>query len=247
MNGTTQDPSPLTRPAFYEFPDHASLAEKLTCRLAGRLEEDVDRGRMASLVVSGGSTPRPLFAQLSAAALPWSRITITLADERWVEADSPDSNERMVVRELLRKHAAGAGFVGLKTGDATPEAGAQEAERRVRAVPRPFSAVALGMGSDGHTASLFPHAEGLREALDPMCPRLVMAIRPPGGKGAAALPRLTMTLPALTDSRLVVLHITGTEKRRVFERANEGDDVFSMPVRAVLRNARTPVEVWWAP
>ncbi len=232
-------------PVFYEFPDAQSLAEKLAARIADRLADEVHREGLASLVVSGGSTPRPLFACLRAVVLPWSRITVTLADERWVDVDAPESNERLVSAELLRERAAGAGFVGLKTTHATPEEGAGEAERRVRSIPRPFGAVVLGVGLDGHSASLFPGAEGLRQAIDPDSRHLVMAIRPQGGAGAAALPRLTMTLRALTETRLVVLHITGTEKRSVLGRALKGDDVFSMPVRAILK--RMPVEVWWAP
>ncbi|MFW6027747.1 MAG: 6-phosphogluconolactonase [bacterium] len=247
MNGTAQNTGLFQEPVFHEYRDAQRLAETLARHIADRLAEEVEKDGLASLVVSGGSTPRPLFACLRDLPLPWSRITLTLADERWVSADAPESNERMVRMELLRNRAAAAGFVGLKTAHQTPEEGAEEAGARLRAIPRPFSAVVLGMGTDGHTASLFPGTEGLREALDPAGSRLVMAMRPKGGSGAAALPRMTMTLRALAHARFAVLHITGAEKRAVYEQALEGNDVFSMPVRAVLRGFRTPVEVWWAP
>lgn len=234
------------RPVFREFPDAQSLAENLSERLAAALKDALDRDGVTSLAVSGGSTPKPLFDRLCAVPLPWRRITVTLADERWVDTDSPESNEFLVSTRLLTGRAAGAGFVGLKTRHATPEEGAREAEERLRAVPRPFGAVVLGMGRDGHTASLFPHADGLEAALDPASRRLVMPVKP-GGAGAAALPRLTLTLHALMESRLIVLHITGAEKRSVYERALAGEDMLSMPVRAVLRQTRAPVEVWWAP
>jgi 6-phosphogluconolactonase len=230
-------------PVFREFACSATLAERLAACIAERLAAGIETRGSASLVVSGGSTPIRLFDELSRTAADWGRTSVTLADERWVEPTHDDSNERIVRRHLLRNHASTARFVGLKTAAATATEGECECARRLAGVPRPFDVVLLGMGNDGHTASLFPGASGLRGALDPHCTKTCTAIAPP----AAPHARITLTLPALLDSREIVLHMTGHEKRRVYERALEGGSAEAMPIRAFLRQSTVPVTVWWAP
>ena len=145
-------------PEFKEFQDSPALVAALANQVAGLLRAAIkERGR-ASLVVSGGATPVPFFAALSAQALDWQQVTITLADERWVDPADPDSNEQLVRRHLLQNRAAAARFVGLKTGAITAVQGEKECGARLALVPRPFDALILGMGNDGHTASLFPQA-----------------------------------------------------------------------------------------
>ncbi len=227
----------------HRFDDRTQLADELARSVAGDLAVAVAERGAASLVVSGGSTPRPLFERLSRAELPWNKVSVTLADERWVAADDEASNEALVRRLLVVEYAASARWVGLKNSAPTPEAGREACERRLREVPRPFDVVVLGMGGDGHTASLFPASAELAAGLDPRSRRACLAVHPPD----APHPRMSLTLAALLDSRRIVLHVTGDAKWTVYLRALESGPVEELPIRAILRGASNRLEVFWAP
>ena len=224
-----------------------ATADELAGNLAGviirGLQEGLDARGRASLVVSGGSTPKPLFAALTGQNFNWHGVDITLADERWVDTADQASNELLVRENLLQGPVRQARFLPLKNSRPTAKQGEEECHNTLLALTRPFDIVILGMGSDGHTASLFPCAEELETALDPSFKRLCLAITPE----TAGHERMTLTLPALLDSRLIVLHITGAEKKKVLERALENGPEKAMPVRAVLRQDRTPLKIYWAP
>ena len=228
-------------PKFYEFADQQALCHKLSQLICAALQKAVAAREKASLVVSGGSTPVPLFAALSEMSMEWDRVFITLADERWVEASDRDSNEASVRKHLLRNQAEGAHFHGLKNSHASAGDGEKECGKKLARLPMPFDIVILGMGPDGHTASLFPKAARLGDALDMGSGRLCMAMTPV----TAPHDRMTLTLPALLDSRQIFLHLSGKEKRDVYERALGGDSVEEMPVRAVLNQDKVPVDVYW--
>jgi 6-phosphogluconolactonase len=224
----------------FDTPD--ALATALAVDIAHALAAAVAARGRASLIVSGGTTPRATFTALAQASIDWSRVTISLSDERWVPPQDPASNEAMVRATLLQGTAAPAHFVGLYTDDPTPEAGAPACAVRLAALARPFDYVLLGMGTDGHTASLFPGAEQLASALDAQAASLCVAIRAPG----AAQSRMSLTLRALLDARMVALLFHGPEKRAVYERALGAGAIAQMPVRAVLRQTRAPVHLWWS-
>ncbi|SEO66403.1 6-phosphogluconolactonase [Aquisalimonas asiatica] len=230
-------------PIEHCFEDRDALAADLARTVTSTLLDGLSRAPRATLAVSGGSTPVPFFRALGTGDLPWARIDVTLADERWVAPDHDDSNERLVRETLLGGDAAGAGFIPLKTSAPSPEAGARECEERLRGLPWPLDAVILGMGSDGHTASLFPHAPALATALDPDCGSLCIPVTPETAPHA----RMSLTLPALLNTHRLILHITGADKWDVYQQALAGDDAFAMPVRAVLHQRHTPVHVYWAP
>ena len=230
-------------PAFKEFKDSATLVAVLAAQVAELLRAGIkERGR-ASLVVSGGSTPVPFFAALSELALDWKQVVITLADERWVDPTDTDSNEHLVRLHLLQNRAAAARFVGFKTAVATAVQGEKECADRLALLPKPFDVLILGMGNDGHTASLFPQATRLGQALALDSGKLCLGITPP----VAPHERMTLTLPALLQSRQIILHLVGAEKRAVYERALANGPVAQMPIRAVLRQTTAPVTVFWAP
>ncbi len=230
-------------PAFKEFKDSATLVAVLATQVAEFLRVGIrERGR-ASLVVSGGSTPVPFFAALSELALDWKQVVIILADERWVDPTAADSNEHLVRQHLLQNRAAMASFVGLKTGAPTAVQGEKECGDRLALLPRPFDVLILGMGNDGHTASLFPQATRLGEALSLDSGKLCLAITPP----VAPHERMTLTLPALLQSRQIILHLVGPGKRAVYEEALANGPVAEMPIRAVLGQTTAPVTVFWAP
>ncbi len=216
-----------------------ALAEAILARLSAAIAE---RGE-ASLIVSGGKSPVPLFARLRVADLDWSKVWITLADERWVAPSSPDSNERLLREHLLIEGAAAARFVPLKSAFDLVADGLAASAAALAAIPRPFDVVVLGMGEDGHTASLFPGAEGLAAALALDNPAPLAAITPL----TAAHPRITLTLAALLDSRCVMLPLSGAAKNTVYLQLRAMPDALRWPVSAVLTQQKTPVEVWLSP
>ena len=230
-------------PPTMKFADSDSLSRALSAQLAANLAAAIAARGLASLVVSGGKSPLRLFELLRAESLDWSRVCIALADERWVDASDPDSNEKLVRDVLLQGSAAAARFIGLKNGAPTPDLGAVSAWETFARVPRPFDAVVLGMGDDGHTASLFPGSPNLPSALNAAAVAGCVGMWSPVAPHA----RLSLNLSALLDSRRIVLLITGAEKWQTYCAASADGPVQDMPVRAVLRQRRTPVEVFWAP
>jgi 6-phosphogluconolactonase len=227
----------------HRFPDRPALAAALAGEIKVDLEEAIAARGAGSLVVSGGRTPALMFQQLASEKLDWPRAWITLADERWVETTAEASNERFVRDNLLVGPAAAAHFVGLKNPALTPEAGADWATRALTRVPHPFDVVVLGMGDDGHTASLFPGSMALARGLDPAAPPGCIAVN------ALVAPhaRVSLNLAALLDARRIVLHIEGDAKWAVYQRARTPGTTAEFPVRAVLQQKEVPVDVYWAP
>ena len=216
-----------------EYPDSEMMMIDLASRIAGELNTCLFEHDWASLAVPGGTTPGPMFDDLSAADLDWSRVHIMLTDERLVPPDHPRSNERLVRERLLTGRAAAASFIRLipeVNQDMNDIYGLVEQER-------PISILLLGMGADMHTASLFPGSDDLTAALAPDAPP-IMKIAAPG----MPEPRMTLTAPVLRDAMTTHVLITGDQKREALERArtlppNEA------PISAVLGTA----SVHWAP
>jgi 6-phosphogluconolactonase len=225
------------------YADMETLSRELAADIAESLTAAINARGIASLVVSGGRSPVRLFEILRTQPLVWDRVRIALADERWVSPDDPASNERLVRDVLLKDHAASARFLGLKNGAPTPDLGAVSAWETFARVPRPFDAVILGMGDDGHTASLFPGSPNLPRALNPAAAAGCVGMWAPVPPQA----RLSLNLSALLDSRRIVVLITGESKWRTFAAACAPGPVEDMPIRAVLRQTRTPVDVVWSP
>lgn len=234
---------PATSVTLYPFASAKELAIQLANEIAGRLADALTARKQASLVVSGGSTPQLLFRELSRQEISWHKITVTLADERWVNITDPASNELLVRSLLLQNEAADARFIGLKNSASTAAEGERECQATMGGIPRPFDVVILGMGDDGHTASLFPGAGRLHEAVEMHSGRSCIALTPPDTPHA----RMTLTLPALLDSREIILLITGGGKRKVLDSALAEGSPNDMPVRWILWQNQTPVRIFWAP
>jgi 6-phosphogluconolactonase len=232
-----------SEPPAQRYADGETLSGELATQIAKSLTAAIGTRGRASLVVSGGRSPVRLFEILRTQSLDWSRVCIALADERWVDAKDAESNERLVRNVLLQDQAASARFLGLKNGAPTPDLGAVSAWETFARVPRPFDAVVLGMGDDGHTASLFPGSPNLPSALNPAAAAGCVGMWSP----VAPQPRLSLNLTALLDSRRIVVLITGDSKWRTYVAACAPGPLQDMPVRAVLRQSRTPVEVMWSP
>lgn len=227
----------------HRFPEPTALAHALSGEIRTDLDEALAARKAASLVLSGGRTPLKLFHQLRKEAIEWKNIWVTLADERWVETTADASNEKLLRDHLLCDDAAAARFVGLKNPAPTPEAGAEWSWRALSRVPRPFDVVVLGMGDDGHTASLFPGSLALARALDVSVGPGCVAVN------ALAAPhaRMSLNLAALLDARRIILHIEGDAKWQVYQRARVPGSAAELPVRAILHQKEVPVDVFWAP
>jgi 6-phosphogluconolactonase len=225
------------------YADTDAVARSLAGDIAARLTRALTGRGHASLLVSGGHSPARLFDALCTQELDWSRVVIALADERWVDPHEQGSNERLVRERLLREKAVAAQFVGLKNPAPSPLLGAGAAWDAFAKVPRPFDATVLGIGDDGHTASLIPGSPGLRAALDPNAIPACVAM------WSQTVPheRLSLNLSALLGSSHISVLILGEQKLRVYRAACAGRSVEEMPIRAILHQERVPVEVVWAP
>lgn len=217
------------------YPDREFMMLGLANVIAGQLADFLRREGKASLCVPGGTTPGPIFDTLSGVDLDWGNVAVFLNDERWVGEDSPRSNTRLLRERLLKGKAAVARLVPLYAEAGQPEE-ALEALAEGIAPHLPISVLLLGMGADMHTASLFPGADRLDEALAADAP-VLMALR----ADAAGEPRITLTAPVLRGAMHIHVLITGAEKREALERAM-GLSALEAPVRAVLDNAT----VHWA-
>ena len=232
-----------SEPPVQRYADTDTLSRELAMQIAANLGLALGARGLASLVVSGGRSPVRLFEILRTQPLEWGRVCIALADERWVDPQDAASNERLVRDVLLQDHAAPARFHGLKNGAPTPDLGAVSAWETFARVPRPFDTVILGMGDDGHTASLFPGSPNLPSALNASAAAGCVGMWSP----VPPQPRLSLNLTALLDSRRIVLLISGEAKWRTYAAACAAGPEEHMPVRAVLRQSRTPVDVLWSP
>ena len=228
---------------LHEFKDGATLAEALADKVAGALADAVAARGRATLAVSGGSTPKAFFKALATRAIDWAKVTVTLVDERFVPADNARSNHLLVAGNLLQDKAKAAGFLPLYRQADSAEEAARIATADAAALGHPFDVAILGMGTDGHTASFFPGGNRLAEAISPDTPRGVITMEAEG----AGEPRLTFTFASLQDARLLVLHIEGQGKKDVLAAAESDGPEADMPIRAVLRRAATPVDIYWAP
>ena len=220
---------------FEEYPDRDMMMIALANRIAGELGEVIRSAGTASLCVPGGSTPGPVFDMLCAVDLDWSSVFVFLNDERWVGEDDDRSNTRLIRARLFQNRASAANLVPLHADTPTPEEAIAALTEGI-APHLPISVLLLGMGDDMHTASLFPGADRLEEALADSAPVLM-----PMRAAAAAEPRITLTLPVLRGALRTHLLITGPEKRAALEKA-QASDLRDAPVRGILGEAT----VHWA-
>ncbi|PWE34216.1 6-phosphogluconolactonase [Maritimibacter sp. 55A14] len=215
-----------------EYPDRDIMMVDLAGRIASELRGALSLGERATLAVPGGTTPGPVFDALAEVSLDWARVDVVPTDERWVPADDPRSNTRLIRERLLTGQAAAARLVPLYDPAAAAPEDALERLCEGVAEVLPLTVCLLGMGADGHIASLFRGGEGLDAALADDAPALA-AIR----AAEVPEPRVTLTAPVLMGAMHLHLLITGPEKRAALERAAERGPVADAPVRLILGEA----------
>lgn len=226
---------------FNKFETRADAAIAAGKRIISALHRRLETDESAAIVVSGGSTPAPVYSYMAHKELDWHRVHVLLSDERWVAADHPDSNENMLRTALERSRASYAQIASFADLSKSLEERCSELDDEIGSLPLPFTSVLLGMGDDGHFASLFPDANDLQQALDLQSPHSFVPVE----TASSPYPRLSMTLAALLRSDEILLLISGAEKRAVLDRAAEpGSD---LPISHLLRQLRVPVDVFWAP
>ena len=220
------------------FADEAALAAAAAAATADVLRAGLALHGRATLIGTGGRSPAPVYDALREVDLDWGRVTVGLSDDRFLPMTSPDSNERLVRERLLQGKAAAATFLPLYADTASPEAAADIAEPQLRALA-PFDMLFLGMGEDGHIASLIPGSSVMEAGLDPTGGRFVIGV--PAGVGSPPVARISLTLPALLATRATLVLIRGVVKRDIVEHGS------GLPVHAFLKQSKAPVRVLWTP
>ena len=210
--------------------DADSLADIAARAIVKALSDAIAADGIATLVTTGGRSPGPIYDRLSVAGLDWSRISVTLSDDRCVSEDHPDSNAELVRSRLLQGAAAKARLLPL-----WPRPDLADLQALM-----PFDVVMLGMGEDGHIASLIPGDPGLEDALTTA--DLLRDV--PAGLGRPPLARITLTLSAILNARAIFLLIAGEAKREVIERVLAGED---LPVGHLIAHADNRLRIFWTP
>jgi len=235
-----------TRVIFHEHADEASLTEAVALALADAVEEDLARFTQSTLLLSGGTTPIPAYCALAPKLTGREGITVGLVDERWVDPQDPGSNARMLRESLLATAGTGVRFWPLANIEMGLLPAVASANARQRTLHHPASVVLLGMGEDGHTASLFPGSPDLPRALassEAYC-ALDASGCPVAGRWTQ---RITLTPQGWRDARRRLLLIRGARKRQVFQNALDNPDAMALPVAAAFADSAAPLVVHWCP
>jgi 6-phosphogluconolactonase len=235
------DASSDISPRFHVCENDDTWTRTAAVAIAAALRRDLETRPRARLLLSGGTTPGPVFRALSQIQLDWQRVDIGLVDERWLLPSDADSNAHLVHQHLLRNQAATAHFETLTRAGRSIEAAVAAANLHARQAP---GVIVLGMGDDGHTASLFPHMAGLEAALSSA--HAYLAVDASGCPGAGTWPRrISLTPAGLAPAHTRLLLLRGVGKRAVYERALAGTDLHDMPIRIAITTPGAPLDVYW--
>ena len=232
---------------IHKYQDRDKLFAAVAARSQQQLQLVLENNSEASFIIPGGTTPGPAFAQLAKSSLDWKKITIAQSDERWLPSDHPQSNQGLTARTLLIDNAEKANYVAMKNSHDNAIDGERQCNRDYQRLASPFSLTMLGMGLDGHVASLFPDSKPIRHALDLQNSNPCIAIDGSGCPVAGDYPeRMSLTLAAILNSALIILLLTGDEKLEVIDLAKQENNPEKYPVSALLNQTKTPVEIFWA-
>ena len=229
-----------------EFWDYDSLDE-MAAAVAGDIgfivESAIDARGAALLALPGGNTPKPIYQKLAAAKLEWKRVTLIPGDERLVPMQDEMSNVRAIAQAFL---PTGARVIPIAGDIADYHLAGNSADARLQDLPWPPDLVWLGMGEDGHTASIFPGPD-LEDALNAPKARRAVGVMPDPMPADAPVARVTLTRAAILSARTILIAITGQAKRDLLEQAIKDGHSSKLPIGRVLAECDQPIDIHWAP
>ena len=238
----TEPTSAESAPLFREYHDVAQWTAGAVADIVAGLQASLLRTQRARLLLSGGSTPAPVYRSLAGQPLDWAKVEVALVDERWLPVGDPDSNTQLIRDTLLADHARTARFQPiLVSGRSLAESVAAANQSFL-----PASVLVLGMGPDGHTASLFPHMRAFSEAMTSHSPYLAVDASHCTGAGSWAQ-RISLSPFGLSQATTRMLLIRGEHKRRLLEQAMAGTDPAELPIRLILSAPGPALHVHWCP
>ncbi|HWL47286.1 MAG TPA: 6-phosphogluconolactonase [Sphingomonadaceae bacterium] len=227
---------------WWDYDDAAELADAVAGDIGFIIESALEARGQALLAFPGGSTPGPIFAKLAQAKLRWRNVTIFPGDDRLVPVDDPLSNVAAIARVFL---PLGARVLPISSEAAADyRAAGKAADARLADLQWPPDLVWLGVGADGHTASIFPGPD-LDEALNAPRARRAVGVLPDPLPADAPVARVTLTRQAILSARAIMLVLRGAEKRTILERAIEDGPLSTVPVGRVLADAEQPIDIHW--
>jgi 6-phosphogluconolactonase len=226
---------------FNVCPSLDETLQALKAALLSSIKQSIKAKDQCAIALAGGGTPQPLYRELSHCKLPWYKLTVTLTDERWVSTDHQDSNQNMITQCLLNQAGSELKFIPLKNNYASAIEGEAVCEASLSTQIKQLDVVVLGMGDDGHFASIFPDTDNVSVLLDQSTQQKCMAVSPPGKQA-----RMSLTLSYLLTAKVIYLLITGDKKKQII------DDVMSnryssqqYPVSILLNQQVCPVHIYW--
>ena len=228
---------------FWDYDSIEEMADAVAGDIGFIVESAIDARGAALLALPGGNTPKPIYAKLAAAILPWKRVTLIPGDERLVPMQSELSNVRAIAQAFL---PTGARVIPI-TGDiADYKLAGNSADARLQDLPWPPDLVWLGMGDDGHTASIFAGPD-LDDALNAPKTRRAVGVMPDPMPADAPVARVTLTRAAILSARTILIAITGQAKRDLLEQAIKDGASSKLPIGRVLAECDQPIDIHWAP
>ena len=228
---------------WWEYDSLDELADAVAGDVGFIIDSAVDARNAALIAVPGGKTGPAIFPKLAAQALPWKRVTIIPTDDRLVPMDSDLSNVREIARNFL---STGARVVPIATEISDYRLAGNSADARLQDLPWPPDLVWLGMGEEGHTASIFAGPD-LQDALEAPKARRAVGVMPDPMPSDAPLARVTLTRAAILSARTVLITVTGAKKRELLEQAIADGQSSKVPIGRVLAEAEQPIDIHWVP
>jgi 6-phosphogluconolactonase len=228
---------------WWEYETSDEMAEAVAGDVGFIIESALDARGASLIAIPGGNTPLPIYAKLTSAKLAWKKVTVIPTDDRLVGVESELSNARAIAKAFL---PTGARVIPIATVLNDYRQAGNAADARLQDLPWPPDLVWLGMGKDGHTASIFPGPD-LKDALDAPKARRAVGVMPDPLPAEAPVPRVTLTRAAILSARTILVTITGKEKKEILEQAISDGQSSKLPIGRVLAETEQPIDIHWCP